>query len=136
MSSEGSDSTGRFDPLGFGSQVDTSSWFNQASRSGLQRESTSQRINKKRRGRGLGETTLNAIHVGSDDVRADSRECRPALGSALGKVKVLEGAGDGSVMQEGETQTGWNYWGYRALLLGVAAIWGTNFPVVREVEAM
>ncbi|CAN0312538.1 unnamed protein product, partial [Ectocarpus sp. 13 AM-2016] len=36
--------------------------------------------------------------------------------------------------QPTEVAKGWEYWKYRALLLGVALLWGTNFPAVKFVE--
>lgn len=50
-----------------------------------------------------------------------------------GLEEVQKGA---AVTEEGQQQPtevakGWDYWKYRALLVGVALLWGTNFPAVR-----
>ena len=63
--------------------------------------------------------SLQAIKIGVDDLDVDvhtelKEEEEPAFSTAAKGVAK-----------------GWDYWKYRALLLGVALLWGTNFPAVR-----
>lgn len=67
-----------------------------------------------RRGtRRVSTIALNALKVGGDETGV----CED------GKLNAEHKSGSAG-------SKGWEYWGYRALLVGVAAIWGTNFPVV------
>ncbi|CAM9269168.1 unnamed protein product [Scytosiphon promiscuus] len=65
---------------------------------------------------------LRAIKIGMDEVAevhasratAQAAEPEPSKGVSVAK--------------------GWDYWKYRVLLLGVALLWGTNFPAVKFIE--
>lgn len=84
---------------------------------------------QRRAGR-LGKTAISSMRIGVEDVDEGLRE----RDHAVGGVEDKGGEGDSASMmstKSGKTSKGWEYWSYRALLLGVAAIWGTNFPVVR-----
>lgn len=52
----------------------------------------------------------------------------------IGMDEVLHHQQDEALNKEPPPSTavaqGWNYWKYRVLLLGVALLWGTNFPAV------
>lgn len=86
----------------------------------------------QRRAARLGKTAISSMRIGVEDVDEGLRERDHAVGGV--EDKGGEGAPSASMMstESGKTSKGWEYWSYRALLLGVAAIWGTNFPVVRD----
>lgn len=118
---------GGFDPLGFGWKAgDGYFMFNSVSSGadGLQQQESS--TSKRGRNTSVSKTALNAIGVGVDDVGADPRGDGTVLGAGEGE----QGGDLKAVAASSKTPEGWDYWGYRVLLLGVAAIWGTNFPVV------
>ena len=75
----------------------------------------------ERRRRG-GKGALQAIKIGMDEKRA-----------VLDRQQGLQ---DDETLNVGVSSPpkaavkGWDYWKYRALLLGVALLWGTNFPAV------
>lgn len=126
---------GGFNPLGCGWNVAEGHFmFNSVScrSNGLQQqESSSSRRGGNsgaRRGgnNGASKTKLNAIGVGVEDVGAGPRDEDAALDAGQGE----QGGDLQAAVVTRKTRTGWDYWGYRVLLIGVAAIWGTNFPVV------
>lgn len=92
------------------------------------------------RGRVSSRHTLHAFNVNVDDAGSILKENAV---SALVAVReqaaargdeVPETRTDGERVSKpaGDKGKSWEYWGYRGLLLVVAAIWGTNFPVVSE----
>lgn len=118
---------GGFDPLGFGWKAgDGYFMFNSVSSGadGLQQQESS--TSKRGRNNSVSKIELNAIGVGVDDVGAGPRGDNTVLGAGEGE----QGGDLKAVAASSKTPEGWDYWGYRVLLLGVAAIWGTNFPVV------
>lgn len=72
------------------------------------------------------------MRIGVEDVDEGRRERDHAMGMVEGKAGGGAPSADIVPTKSGEKSKGWEYWSYRALLLGVAAIWGTNFPVVRN----
>lgn len=74
---------------------------------------------------GTSVTTPRVSNVGLENPPVELIERAPSqvgVSSTGNAVKERDG---------GNGPEGWQYWGYRALLLGVAVIWGTNFPTVR-----
>lgn len=123
-----------FDPLRMGGGVRGHNrvMFNHRAPSRRLQETCSYSSN--RRGvREFTETALTAIKVPDDVFFVDARD------------QALVGGGDGVLGQEVDatyeyasspnenfpSSRGLEYWGYRALVLVVAALCGTNFPVVR-----
>lgn len=84
----------------------------------------------QRRAARLGKTAVSSMRISVEDVDEGRRERDHAVGMI--EVKGGEGGPSAGIVstKSGKTSKGWEYWSYRALLLGVAAIWGTNFPVV------
>ncbi|CAM9218345.1 unnamed protein product [Choristocarpus tenellus] len=73
-------------------------------------------------------TCLRAIHLGVDNhAPHETREAHPAVPIPAVTKKLAS--------EKKVSPKGWDYWGYRAILLLVAAIWGTNFPVVKLIES-
>lgn len=68
--------------------------------------------------RGKSKGALGAIKIGMDEVTEvhTSREAAQEV-----EVDASKGVA---------VAKGWDYWKYRVLLLGVALLWGTNFPAV------
>lgn len=75
--------------------------------------------------RGKTGTALMAIKASSDEFMGEE-------GFLLGGVEASRGGDTDAALEGGDKKSpnGWEYWSFRVLLLGVAAIWGTNFPVV------
>ncbi|CAN0087423.1 unnamed protein product [Discosporangium mesarthrocarpum] len=72
-------------------------------------------------------TRLRALHLGVDgSATKEVIETPPVLDKVKAPVEV-------PVKNNGPK--GWGYWGYRAILVLVAAIWGTNFPVLKVIES-
>lgn len=69
-----------------------------------------------------GKGALQAIKIGMDEKHAvvDAQEEQQK-----GDNLSTEVAPPSTTVAQG-----WEYWKYRALLLGVALLWGTNFPAV------
>lgn len=147
MSGEHHDAVSSFDPLGFGGRSDTGHMFNSDGGTSRRQKRVSRIMNARvdRRGRTAAsgsreKTALNAVHVGADDGKADAREQElpTESPSRKGQERQNNSNGNGAVAVSeteevaGPSAKGWEYWSYRVLLLGVAAIWGTNFPVVRD----
>lgn len=76
----------------------------------------------ERRRRG-GKSALQAIKIGMDDKHAVLDQGLQQADEAL-NTEVPSPPKAKAVAQ------GWDYWKYRVLLLGVALLWGTNFPAV------
>ncbi|CAM9486055.1 unnamed protein product [Ectocarpus fasciculatus] len=81
---------------------------------------------KAPRGRGRGGTpkkgALNAIKIGISGL------------DEVGPTATEEEQQHQHKHQPTKVAKGWDYWKYRALLVGVALLWGTNFPAVKFVE--
>ena len=76
----------------------------------------------EQRRRGGGKGALRAIKIGMDEKHAvlDQQQGQQNGDASTTEVPPLSTA----------AVQGWDYWKYRALLLGVALLWGTNFPAV------
>lgn len=127
------DPASSFDPLGMGGgdRGHNVAKFNHGAPSKRVQETCS-KIN--RRGvRGFTETALTAIKV-PDDVFLVNARHQGLLGGEDGVLGQEVEATDDYALSPNEkspSPSGLEYWGYRVILLAVAAIWGTNFPVVR-----
>lgn len=95
------------------------------------------------------KTELGVLNIGVEDA-AGVNILRERAISAFAGTGAGEGASSGTAKSNnsigsavstesqhtsdsnltGDGEKGWEYWGYRVLLLAVAAIMGTNFPVV------
>lgn len=90
-----------------------------------------------RGGRGASKHALRAMKSSITDEAQTTRRRRVATEDSLHAIKrgVAE-VGDvytDMPLKEEDTSgvaKGWDYWKYRVILLGVALLWGTNFPAV------
>eukprot|EP00904_Undaria_pinnatifida_P005012 jgi/Undpi1/1640/HiC_scaffold_11.g05030.m1 len=84
---------------------------------------------------GLGKTDISSMSIGVEDIDESLRGRNHVVCGGVGGEAGEGGPSAMSAKSGKKTSKGWEYWSYRALLLGVAAIWGTNFPVVKFVES-
>lgn len=100
-------------------------------------------------GGGRRAAATSALHATKRGVAPGAKAARGRGGApkkgALNAIKIgisgLDEVQKGAAVTEEEQQQqpqqptevpkGWDYWKYRALLVGVALLWGTNFPAVR-----
>lgn len=81
------------------------------------------------------KTKLGVLNVGVDDVGVNFLKERAisaltGVGEGAGPAHAASAHANGPNIEKQGQGNGWEYWGYRALLVAVAAIMGTNFPVV------
>ena len=123
------DPTSAFSPRRCRGQAYRCAMFNSVASMRIREQDSSCDGGQSRAARSLGKTAISSMSIGVEDLDEGRRERDHAVCGVEGKGG--EGAPSANVSKSGKTSKGWEYWSYRALLLGVAAIWGTNFPVVR-----
>lgn len=122
-----------FDPMGFSSDDSAGSAQGLLRVPGLQG-------GRGGRGRGAAKHALHARKSSTADEAQATRRRGAAKGSlhaiTIGMSEVGDVHANTPVKEEAQARgaaKGWDYWKYRALLLGVALLWGTNFPAVSGV---
>lgn len=85
---------------------------------------------------GLGKTDISSMSIGVEDIDESLRGRNHVVCGGVGGEAGEGGPSAMSAKSGKKTSKGWEYWSYRALLLGVAAIWGTNFPVVSYARVL
>lgn len=138
MSNAREDANSDFDPLGlFRSDSSSRSSSSASHRNGLQ-PTTSVRSRRV-----AARSSLHALKSGINDRDGPSREREGGVKSSLRAIKIgMDEAVEAHTTRETAKEVqldpsksvavakGWDYWKYRVLLLGVALLWGTNFPAV------
>lgn len=121
-----------FDPLGFSSDISAGS-----AQGLLHASELPGRRGAGRGRRGAAKDALRAMKSSIADEAHTARRRRVAKEDSLHAIKrgVAEVGDVYTDMPLNEEDTsgvakGWDYWKYRAILLGVALLWGTNFPAV------
>lgn len=129
-----------FDPLGFG--VNTSAGNAQGP---LHVPDLQGRRGAARGGKGAARHSLHATKRSIADEAQATRRRRGVTEDGLHAIK--RGVAEVGVVytdmpleeEDGGSSgvvKGWDYWKYRALLLGVALLWGTNFPAVSGLSTL
>lgn len=128
VSGQSRDSTSGFSPRRCRGQAYRCAMFNSDASRRLARGSSGDGSQSRAARRGLGKTAISSMNVGVEDIDEGLR----GRGHTVSDGVEGKGVERASAMssKSGKSSKGWEYWSYRALLLGVAAIWGTNFPVV------
>ena len=131
------DLSASFVPLVMGGQPHETVRFNHGAKNGeLVQGSCFFCRGSRRVARGFGGTkTLRAVKVPVDDPRLNTRDDGLVVDGDRASGEEMASAEYDDSSQDRKSPwgpgSGWDYWGYRVILLTVAAIWGTNFPVVR-----